>query len=158
MTAAAVLTVVTSGGAEPVRLGVDGITAAIGWVVALAAALGGLWQTRIASRARVSNDAQEARTQEESRRNNTINHWQKLVAQYERDMERKDAEHAEEVAELRAEIRSRTDECSDLKRWARQQEAVLLGHVPWDYNAVHAASEAGISLPPVPPLRPPEGF
>lgn len=163
----------TTGGAGAVQPGVEGITAVVGWIAALVGAWVGLMGVRHARR--VSSDAKKAREQEEASRARIARREQeeasragsradrdaafarleKVIETYERQHATREAEHDAEVAELRAEIQKRTGECDDLRTLARQQEMVLLVHVPWDYERFEELTQLGIKVPHPPPLRPP---
>lgn len=75
------------------------------------------------------------------------------------DMATRQAEQDEELRELRAEVkalrvsdRTKDDEIADLQSWKSAQERLNLAHGQWDSTVVRHLGEAGIDLPPPPPL------
>lgn len=75
------------------------------------------------------------------------------------DMGIRQAEQDEELRELRAEVKAlrvsdrvKDNEIADLQSWKSSQERLNVAHGRWDACVVRQLGEAGIDLPPPPPL------
>jgi hypothetical protein len=123
---------------------VQTITAAVGWVAALLAALGGLWQVRIAKRANVSGDVKEARAQEAANRRDAVAEWQTIAATYKAE---RDA--------LAARLQTAEATIAALHRQGEDDRTIRMVHMAWDWEALEEASRVGLRLRPAPPLLPP---
>lgn len=151
MTWAALGTAVATGGTGPERFGFDGAAALLGLVGTAV----GIWLAVVkvihARQEKVSGDEKEARQDATADRRDTIEAWQTLAAQRDRDLERKDREIGTATAD-----RDRWKRIAEeYERIHEEDRAVRLVHGAWDYTTYEAAYRADLPVTPPPPLTAP---